>query len=402
MNITKDVYLKNNENFVFLKADESNIDYDGKSLDKIFQQYQIAWLQRKYPVGALYMTTDDKFDPSSLFPSRWVKIDPGKILIGKGTFTDANGVTKTFDKEQTNEGRYMTYTIPYPYHRHSYGAPSSNDQGSGVYDYGMTSGSYQLGYTGGEAPHNNKQPCYAVNIWKRMPDEIPTLQQASWEFIAKIAEQGIAHQYWKIGDTKDIFIDGVRYTARLVDFKGQYTINYPTIANGYNDHRNFPSKQRGMTFAVQNYYLDNPISMDFLVKDFNTSVMSSALDLIFDCLQDDLKKYIRSVGRQRYYCDSAGTGKTDSMGLKKIWLPNCIQVGESALVHEYLMRPFDIIHFGICEDADYTFSSHFTADCYPYLVKDSLKTIYHNQNENLTLDTAASATTSYIDFCFFI
>lgn len=46
----------------------------------------------------------------------------------------------------------------------------------------------------------------------------PILANNSWETISKIAREGKASEYWKVGDTKPITVAGGAYNAQIMDF----------------------------------------------------------------------------------------------------------------------------------------------------------------------------------------
>ncbi len=49
-----------------------------------------------YPLGSIYLSTSD-LNPSTFFGGLWEQIAQGKTLIGVGTNSDINGVSKTFN-----------------------------------------------------------------------------------------------------------------------------------------------------------------------------------------------------------------------------------------------------------------------------------------------------------------
>lgn len=72
-----------------------------------------------WPVGSIFMTVDSR-NPREIFGfGTWEKFAQGRVIIGTGTTTDANGVTKTFLNE--SKGGNYQFTLEdknIPSHKH--------------------------------------------------------------------------------------------------------------------------------------------------------------------------------------------------------------------------------------------------------------------------------------------
>lgn len=76
---------------------------------------QKGLLDKFYPVGAVFITADDSFNPSSSFGGKWEKIS-GRFLIGSGNNTDEENVSRSFTTQTTGGSYSHTLTkeqLPY-------------------------------------------------------------------------------------------------------------------------------------------------------------------------------------------------------------------------------------------------------------------------------------------------
>lgn len=111
-----------------------------------------------YPVGSIKLTADNT-NPSTTLGGTWKSVGTGKFIVGAGTGTDKNGVSKTFSSG-SNDGEYEnTFT-----HKHQ-------TNGTGLTNTNSVSGSCVVGtsnYTSEETiTLNNTPPSFALYIWKR-------------------------------------------------------------------------------------------------------------------------------------------------------------------------------------------------------------------------------------------
>lgn len=97
------------------KSDGSSFTFSSFKLDSV------------YPVGSIYMSTSST-NPHNLFGGTWEAYAQGRVLIGVGQGTDANGVKKTFNAGATGGEYEHTLTVgEMPAHNHT---ASTNSTGS--------------------------------------------------------------------------------------------------------------------------------------------------------------------------------------------------------------------------------------------------------------------------------
>lgn len=152
-----------------------------------------------YPVGAIYLSTTD-IDPGTYFGGVWEQIAQGQTLIGVGTNSDKNGVSKTFNVGDVGgEYEHIQTVEEMPSHTHSQNAHShiqhtiGNDGNANPWVTSANSGiwgvetrqqyAYRAGTgthlttgataainnkTGGDKAFNVMQPYLAIYIWKRI------------------------------------------------------------------------------------------------------------------------------------------------------------------------------------------------------------------------------------------
>lgn len=162
------------------------------------------------PVGSMYMTTASH-NPADVFGGTWVKIQ-GRTLLGAGTGTVNYGSSRPLDVRSFQAGRssgFVTVVLNeshLPSHKHAgwgetYSVRNTNDcirwqyipgpyggqqkclqyRTEGVWRWGVYGGRNHVGMgrtdhdnylyynepRGGNQPHENMQPYYVVNIWRR-------------------------------------------------------------------------------------------------------------------------------------------------------------------------------------------------------------------------------------------
>ena len=89
------------------KSDGSSFTFSSFKLDNV------------YPVGSIYMSTSPT-NPHNLFGGTWEAYAQGRVLIGVGEGTDANGVKKTFSAGATGGEYEHTLTVgEMPSHSHN-------------------------------------------------------------------------------------------------------------------------------------------------------------------------------------------------------------------------------------------------------------------------------------------
>lgn len=134
-------------------------------------------LDKFHPIGSLYLSANN-VNPGDLFGGTWVSYGEGRVLIGAGTGTDANGKQMTFTAGATGgEYSHQLTVNEMPSHNHS---PSSTGKvqvanlGGGSYvvadlsQKGNTNWAYKTASTGGNQSHNNMMPYIGGYIWRRV------------------------------------------------------------------------------------------------------------------------------------------------------------------------------------------------------------------------------------------
>lgn len=119
-----------------------------------------------YPVGSIYETSNQDFNPSDNFGGIWERIK-GKVLVGidedDEDFTSV-GLTGG-EKEHT----LTVSEMPKHNHSFSYGTDTSSPGNSPtVISKGGFNSNLVLGYQGNSQPHNNMPPYETIYIYKRV------------------------------------------------------------------------------------------------------------------------------------------------------------------------------------------------------------------------------------------
>ena len=123
-----------------------------------------------YPVGSIYYTTDDAFNPNEYWGGTWEEINDRFIY---GTSVKTEGNNNHLSKQTGGEKTHKLTVNEMPNHSHKvrYTGGSAN----GVYG-GMPGTSVDkepaynhllVEYEGGGASHNNMPPYYTAHIWHR-------------------------------------------------------------------------------------------------------------------------------------------------------------------------------------------------------------------------------------------
>lgn len=106
---------ESNGTITVTKSDGTEITFSSFKLDNV------------YPIGSIYMSTVAT-NPHNLFGGTWEAYAQGRVLIGVGEGTDANGVKKTFTGGATGgEYEHELTTAEMPSHNHT---ASTNSTGS--------------------------------------------------------------------------------------------------------------------------------------------------------------------------------------------------------------------------------------------------------------------------------
>lgn len=131
-------------------------------------------------IGGLLITTRNYANGQEVHDGegygKWTKFSEGQLLLGIGSHTDKNGVTKNISMmQQLGEYEHQLTIDEMPSHKHGYGsyggvngtgsAATADEPWEGEQSDGMTLA------TGGNQPHNNIQPSIGVGMWLRLPND---------------------------------------------------------------------------------------------------------------------------------------------------------------------------------------------------------------------------------------
>lgn len=149
-----------------------NVNMD--SIDTIMKANEdaaaAAAIANQLPVGSLYFNATDTTNPATLLGyGTWVSFGEGRVILGVGTGTDENAVSRTYAAGDSAGEYEHTLTIDeMPTHDHGYNQGLFDTQ-SGQNDAGniSTGENIRSSTTGGGQSHNNLQPYIAVYIWQR-------------------------------------------------------------------------------------------------------------------------------------------------------------------------------------------------------------------------------------------
>lgn len=168
-------------------ADPTDADLWGGMLNSNFTLLDtlLTDFAEKYPVGSLYFNADDSTNPATLLGyGTWVAFGAGRVIIGVGTGTDANGEMVSFSNGATGgEYNHTLTTNEIPSHNH---APLNGDSSflqltvrttpsqttiaqwsAGSPDHRESLDNPTTASTGGGLKHNNIQPYVVVYAWRR-------------------------------------------------------------------------------------------------------------------------------------------------------------------------------------------------------------------------------------------
>ena len=132
-------------------------------------------------IGGLLITTNDYANSQEVHDGegygKWAKFSEGQLLLGIGSHTDKNGVTKNISMmQQLGEYEHRLTIDEMPSHNHDVlDSTGTTGQGGGWDLNGNDSGTFVeakgMGKTGGDKPHNNIQPSIGVGMWLRLPND---------------------------------------------------------------------------------------------------------------------------------------------------------------------------------------------------------------------------------------
>lgn len=131
-----------------------------------------------------------------------------------------------------------------------------------------------------------------VNEWNLV------LEQNTWAQIADAAAKGRAKEFWNIGDTKYLSINGEQYLAMIVDFD---YYNLATTDTKYATDYNKGTNKTGITFMLSQVY-DTKVKANYYF--YTSNSLSTAIDNI-GAKCTDLTDIVRSVNAYAYNGSSA-------------------------------------------------------------------------------------------------
>ena len=150
------------------EAADGNVDEVGAS------QYFNRLIDIIVPIGSAVFRSDNT-DPSLVYPgTTWERAAEGRYIASVGQHTDSAGTTKTINAGNISEGTYLHQLIEseIPAHRHLVGNKLNAEENTGSprkdYLETGTPNAAQSDYTGGDQPHNNMPPGFAMYVWVRL------------------------------------------------------------------------------------------------------------------------------------------------------------------------------------------------------------------------------------------
>lgn len=164
------------------------------ALAAVLAAFKTQVISDVHPIGEVWETTTDD-DPNKLWPgTTWVKMDPGRVLVSSGDYTE-NGTKYSYALGATGGEAKHTITVDELVahshtgststsggHNHtaygtqiSYKEPGWSRHAGTGYSYGDSTTSWSgnhshtvtVGSTGGNVAHENRQPFEVVHRWKR-------------------------------------------------------------------------------------------------------------------------------------------------------------------------------------------------------------------------------------------
>lgn len=169
------------------------------ALAAVLAAFKTQVISDVHPIGEVWETTTDD-DPNKLWPgTTWVKMDPGRVLVSSGDYTE-NGTKYSYALGATGGEAKHTITVDelaahghgasistanltgtlgaYTWSPNNSGIVSATDNAGyvkpdghyGYYTYTINathSHSVSISNTGGNSAHENRQPYTVVNRWRR-------------------------------------------------------------------------------------------------------------------------------------------------------------------------------------------------------------------------------------------
>ena len=116
-----------------------------------------------------------------------------------------------------------------------------------------------------------------------------TLEDTSWDDIALVSKFGQAPNYWKVGDKKNITVNGVTYAAQIIGF----------------DHDTLTTVDGSRTKAGITFQLVDRLNTTYYMNEFSTNVngwrgsimRTSTMATLLNQLSSDLKSVLKFVNK---------------------------------------------------------------------------------------------------------
>jgi len=170
--------LEDSDVLVLQDPNSIHPSYDYKKI--VFQNLKNQILDMIYPIGSIYMSTDN-IDPKIKIGGQWEEIKD-KFLLGAGdTYvlgTSGGEATHTLTKNEMPSHRHKLLGSDRGRDSYCYSAGSknacvaampSNDSDANYSHYDIDAyGDVFIQNTGLSQPHNNMPPYYVVKMWKRI------------------------------------------------------------------------------------------------------------------------------------------------------------------------------------------------------------------------------------------
>lgn len=130
-------------------------------------------------VGGILITTNDYANSQEVHDGegygKWAKFSEGQLLLGAGSHTDKNGVTKNISiMQQLGEYEHRLTIDEMPSHSHDVNFVTGGIGGSGrpaTDSSSSASANLKTNALGANKPHNNIQPSIGVGMWLRLPND---------------------------------------------------------------------------------------------------------------------------------------------------------------------------------------------------------------------------------------
>ena len=180
-------FIQNNGQVVYpiIKASQVYIPDQNITLEEKYGSNKLNFkelLNILLPVGYIFKTTVEidltnfQFE-NEIIDWEWIQLEPGRVCIGAGEYTDINNETINFELENADTediliGEFFHRLTVDELPAHTHGLPvATASSGSKTNDIGRSANNdsgHGVGYAGGNTPHNNIQPSKVVYMYQRV------------------------------------------------------------------------------------------------------------------------------------------------------------------------------------------------------------------------------------------